>query len=114
MKKILIAFALASASLSTGCATLGEGVGVTQGALPAKLLYAAEAIYNVPAQAYVAADSRDQINPALKARIKPKLQQLGDLLDKARTAHRLGSAIDFNARKADLQKLANEISALIP
>ncbi len=115
MKRIFLSIALACASISTAaCDPLGGVNSASVAAVDDKLLYAAEAAYNVPAFAYVKADSRDQLSPALKAQIKPKMQALGELLDKARSAHALGNATLFNANFDQLKSLAAEISAMLP
>lgn len=115
MKRLLMAVALAASSLSmVSCAALQPPNSASLAVLDDKLLYAAEAAYNVPAFAYVEADSRNQIPDALKAQIKPKLQKLGVLLDKARAAHKLGNAVAFNASFDELKKLGGEITAALP
>ena len=115
MKRIFIAMALAASSISmASCAVLEPANSASITVLDDKLLYAAEAVYNVPAFAYVEADSRNQLPDALKAQIKPKMQKLGELLDKARSAHSLGNAIAFNANFDQLKALAAQISASLP
>lgn len=43
-----------------------------------KVVYGAEALFNVPAQAYVVADKNGKLTPELKAKLKPLLIQMDD------------------------------------
>lgn len=82
--------------------------------LDEKALYAAEAAYNVPANAYVEANKRGLLSPELKARVKPLLVTAYARLKDARAAYRLGNASSFNEAIAAAKQLANSASALIP
>ena len=77
-------------------------------------MYAAEVLYNVPAQAYVAADGAKLISPELKAKLKPMLVQAYSILQGARTAYRLKNALAFASANSELAKLSADIMALIP
>jgi hypothetical protein len=79
-----------------------------------KAMYAAEAFYNVPAQAYVKANSNGQLSPSLKATLKPLLIKAKELLDGVRAAYRLGDASGFSAKYAALKDVAERAKALIP
>lgn len=51
-----------------------------------KVVYAAQVIYNIPAQAYVTADRNNRLTVDLKARIKPLLIKLNDLRNTVKAA----------------------------
>ena len=113
MKRFLIAIALASATFTTAaCERFPQAATVSAAA--DKAIYTAEALYNVPAQAYVVADSRNQIPDGVKASIKPKLVSLYDLLKKARAAKAVGDSINLDLIVAAMRPLSNEVQALIP
>lgn len=113
MKRILIAIGLACAMPMMASCDVLSGV-QSASVVTSKAMYGVEALYNVPAHAYVTADSRDQISPSLKATLKPKLQFLGTLLDKAREAKRIGNAVLFNSIRDQMKPLSAELSSLIP
>lgn len=79
-----------------------------------RLLYAAEAAYNVPAHAYVTADSRGQLPPALKARIRPLLIDAYARLQDARRLYNLGNAQNFRDAANAAIGLANSARDLMP
>ncbi len=82
--------------------------------LDERLLYAAEAAYNVPAQAYVVANSRGQVSPELKARVKPLLTQAYARLQDARRLYALGNADGFLTAYRQVIALATSARSLIP
>lgn len=86
-----------------------SGTGTLQTAL-----YGAEAAYNVPAHAYVTADSNKQLSPALKLRVKPLLQNAYSALKLARGAYCVGNAFGVNNQVAAVYSLAKQASALLP
>ena len=122
MKKILLAMALATISLGTsGCTALAGVQLVTQSAplagntvLDEKAWYAAEALYNVPAQAYLSANKNGLLSPAVKAKVKPILLSAYQVLKAARQAYKVGDAEGFGARVAELRALSNQAKALLP
>lgn len=124
MKRLILA-ALALALTLPGCSSLGTASHIVAAAtssqplgdftvLDDKAMYAAEALYNVPASAYRSADTRGLIPAHLKAVIKPKLQTMGRVLKTARSAYRIGDLTSFNARYRALLALKDEVTPLIP
>lgn len=80
-----------------------------------KGMYAAEALYNVPAQAYVSADTRNIAGWAsIKPVVRPLLIQARALLLTVREAYRLGDERSFRDRVARLQSLRDRIMTHIP
>lgn len=79
-----------------------------------KAMYAAEAVYNIPAAAYVSANSRGLISAPLKATLKPILVSMADMLKLCRTAYRLGDVKTFNERYAILMILRTQVMSRIP
>lgn len=77
-------------------------------------MYAAEAAYNAPAAAYVSADGRGLLTPALKARVKPMLTEAYDWLKKARLFYSARDAVGFCGSTASLKSLAGQALALLP
>jgi hypothetical protein len=113
-KALFAALALASLSLG-GCAALQAPSAVASAtAIDEKALYAAEALYNVPAQAYVVADGNGQLSPELKAVLKPKLQEAYRVLLAIRAAYAAGNAAGFASQVVALHNLSGAIVALIP
>jgi hypothetical protein len=120
MKKIFLAVALMASSMVSACATIPVGavtgpapiLGATT--LDEKALYGAEALYNVPAQAYVSAMNHGYITPALKVEIKPKLVAAYDVLLAVRAAYKVGDAAGFNERVSALGLLSADLQSLIP
>src|SRR4051812_2146608 len=107
---VMVAACLALA-VTAACQTLPTAVSLATQPVCAgvtvdeKLWYAAEAAYNVPAQAYVAANSRGLITPALKAVIKPKLITMYEGLKAARLAYKACDAASLGAKVTALQAL---------
>lgn len=86
MKKIFLFVAcLALSACSTNqllqaAPIIGNVCTAAQGTLiDEKVVYAAEVIYNIPAQAYVSADKNGKLKPELKAKLKPLLIKLNGL-----------------------------------
>lgn len=78
-------------------------------------MYAVEALYNVPAQAYVTADTRQVAGWArIKPTVRPLLIEARQVLLAVREAYRLGDETSFQARAARLRSLRERIMALIP
>lgn len=105
MKKLIIALALVTTSCSANqmlqsAPIIGNVCSVAEGTLiDEKVVYAAEALYNMPAHAYVTALEANQLSPTTKALVKPKLIQLYSLLKTIRAAKGTVNC-DFNAMKA--------------
>lgn len=116
-KSLFAALALASLSLG-GCAALqappAPAAALQATALDEKALYAAEALYNVPAQAYVVADGNGQLSPELKTKLKPMLQDAYRVLLAARAAYAAGNATGFANQVNSLKNLGAAIVSLIP
>lgn len=129
MKKLLLGLALASFAL-VGCTTTTIGAGTK---IDEQAMFAAEAAYNVPAQAYVVADANDKLTPAVKATVKPILVDAYGYLFIARCAYNFvnfgkfqplpvgkscpanaTNAAAFNAAKASVASLSSKASSLLP
>ena len=119
MKKLILV-AFASLALSTTACTanqalqslpvVGDVCTIAEGTLiDDKVLYAANALYNVPAHAYVTANRDGQLTPAVKAVLKPKLLAMYRLLQAVTAAK--GTV---NCDYASMQMLHAEVSALLP
>ena len=125
LKRLVILAAMALAlSPAAGCAQVSGAIGkavpavatqATKGStIDEKALIAAETAYNVPAQAYVAANRRGLLSAELKAIIKPKMIMAKSALDIAREAYRVGDAATLADQVRAVQRLASEARALIP
>lgn len=79
-----------------------------------RVLYAAEAAYNVPAHAYVTLDGAGQLSAELKASVRPKLVEAYRLLRVARSAYKLGDVCQLNEAASAATRFANEARALLP
>lgn len=96
-------------SIATSSEPLGDRIVMDE-----KTAYAAEVLYNIPAQAYVSADTRGLITPTLRATIRPKLIYMASLLDAVRAAYRVGDATSFSQRYRELRALKDQVTPLIP
>jgi len=110
-----VALVLAFATLTIGACAPASGPSATAPALQAttldeKGLYAAEALYNVPAQAFLAADAAGKLSPERKAKLKPLLADAYKALLGLRMAYALGNAADFNAKLAALTTLSERLN----
>ena len=125
MKRLLL-LAIASLSL-TACATDGiqtipqapPAASIPSGATPIseaaqKALYAAEAAYNIPADAYVRLNASGRLTPALKAQAKPVLLQAYNGLKLARQAAAAGDTVGVMLQTAEATRLAKAAQALLP
>ncbi len=74
-----------------------------------KVVYAANVLYNIPAQAYVSAVDRKQLNAATRAEIKPMLTKLYGYTQTIKAAQGTVNC-DFSSMK----KLHADVIALIP
>lgn len=79
----LIVFSLSACSsnqILQALPVVGNVCTAAQGTLiDEKVVYAAEVIYNIPAQAYKAANENGKLSPELKGRLKPLLIKMNDL-----------------------------------
>jgi hypothetical protein len=100
---------------STPTPTASSTGGVLSGTiLDDRAMAGAEILYNVPANAYVAADKQKLISPTLKATLKPLMVSLYDRLGDVRAAYKLGDAPGFNAKLEALKDLSARVKLLIP
>lgn len=89
---------------------IGNVCGAAEGTLiDEKAVYTANALYNVPAHAYVTANRNGQLTPALKAMLKPKLLAMYRLLAAVKAAQGTVNC-DYNSMKV----LHAEVTALLP
>lgn len=115
MKKLLIGLALLVGACSPNQILQSTPVienvcTAAQGTLiDEKVVYAAEVIYNIPAQAYVSADKNGKLTPGLKATLKPLLIKL-NILRKAISAAKGSVNCDF----AQMKELQVQIIQLLP
>lgn len=79
-----------------------------------RALVALEAAYNVAASAYVAADDRGQIPPAVRERARQALVSSYQALTLARTAYRAGDSPTFATQAAEASRLVAQARELIP
>lgn len=117
VRKALFALALAAVSLG-GCAALQAPpapAAVLQGTtIDERAAYAAEALYNVPAQAYAVADGNGKLSPETKATLKPMLADAYKVLLAVRAARAAGNAEGFANQVEALKNLSAAITSLIP
>lgn len=125
MKKIMLMVA-ALAAIATplgGCQTVRTATEAVQLAnqnvgdftvLDEKSWYYAEALYNVPAQAYLSANSRGLLHDPLKAQLKAGLQKLNGLRQAVYQAYRTGNATEFRDKIIQLKQLSDQVRVLIP
>lgn len=116
MKRIMILLAAFSINACTANQVLesapiiGNVCAAAQGTLvDEKVVFAAETIYNIPAQAYVSALNSGKITPELKAVLKPLLVKLNAYRNAVKAAKGTVNC-DFNAMKS----LQVQIIQLLP
>lgn len=126
MKNLILAMAasLALAACATTGTTIPDIQVVNRPEVPAgttvisdaarKALYAAEAAYNVPAQAYVTLNASGKLSPEVKAKAKPILQQAYQGLKLARQAAAAGDTVGVMFQAGEAQRLAAAAKALLP
>lgn len=123
-KMFIFAAALAVASMPLGgCQTLrtvdqavalaNQNVGDFT-VLDEKSWYYAEALYNVPARAYLSANSRGLLHDPLKSQLKGLLQQLNGLRQAVYQAYKTGNATEFREKIIQLKQLSDQVRGLIP
>jgi hypothetical protein len=95
---------------ATSSAPLGDSVTFDE-----KGMYAVEALYNVPAQAYVTADSRNLPGwQSVKPTVRPLMIEARQVLLAVREAYKTGDERSFGTRVARLRSLRDKVMALIP
>lgn len=122
MNQIRLMLAVALMACATACATPIRIIETAVGTTPVgagtviddRAMYAAEALYNVPAQAYVAGRTSGVITDAVRDVVRPKLLVMRQTLLAARAAYRIGDVSGFNARVEALRQLRSEVAVLIP
>ncbi len=121
LKFLLPILLVASPSCST-IHTVRTAVGVATSPVPLgdftilddKAMFAAETVFNIPAQAYVSANSRGLIPAPLKATLKPLMVSAGELLKLCRSAYKVGDLKSFNERYRALLALKDQALKLMP
>lgn len=124
MRKILCALALAACCVPTAaCQTIktadqalslaNENVGDFTTA-DEKGWYYAEALYNVPAQAYLSANSRGLLKGPLKAQLKGYLITLNEYRGAVYQAYKAGNSVTFREKLIAMKSLSDQIRNLIP
>lgn len=122
MRKLFFAIALAAMPLAA-CHTLhtvdqavalaNQNVGDFT-VLDEKSWYYAEALYNVPASAYLSANSRGLLHDPLKTQIKTGLQKLNALRQAVYQAYKTGNATEFRDKIAQMKILSDQVRNIIP
>lgn len=79
-----------------------------------RTLWAAEAAYNVPANAYITLNRAGRLSAATKASVKPKLQSAAAALLSARQLYCTANTSGFYAQVAAVYTLTNQAKALLP
>lgn len=126
MKKLfcapLLVLCLVASPACTSLSAASDAVAVATSSTPLgdrtvmdeRAMYAAEALYNVPAQAYVTADTRGLLTPAMRRAVRPVLVEARQVLLTVREAYRVGDATTFGQRVAALRALKERALALLP
>jgi predicted small secreted protein len=122
MKKLFLALALVAVPLAA-CSTIrtvdqavalaNQDVG-DYTVLDEKSWYYAEALYNVPARAYLSTNSRGLIHDPLKSQIKSGLQKLDALRQAVYQAYKTGNAVAFRDKITEMKTLSDQVRNLIP
>ena len=117
MRKFILALAVVPALALSACSN-GQTINPAASTLAAtalddKAMYAAEALYNVPADAYVVADNNGKLSPAIKEKAKLLLIKAYAVLEATRAAYKAGNATEFAAQDNNLSKLSEAIKALV-
>lgn len=79
-------------------------------AIDAKAMYAAEALFNVPAAAYIELDGRKLLKPADKAYAKEQLSMAYNALLAARQAYARKNSVEFKFAVAALKGIADDLA----
>lgn len=126
MRKIIIGLALAVTALALpACQTVRD---VTSAVALAnqnvadftvadeKGWYYAEALYNVPAQAYLSVNSRGLFvgHEDLKAKLKGMLQDLNGYRQAVYQAYKTGNSVTFREKIVQMKALSDQIRRLMP
>jgi len=76
--------------------------------------YYAEALYNVPTQAYLSANRRGLLHDPLKSQLKHSLQSLNVLRGDVYQAYKAGNSVSFREKIVQLKALSDQIRNQIP
>ena len=125
MKRLILLFAalsLTACGANSPIRTATDAIAIATSSTPIgdrikmdeKAAYAAEALYNVPAFAYVSADQRGLVSPELRSVLRPKLITMATWLKLVRQAYAVGDATSFSQRYRELEALKAAITPLIP
>lgn len=79
-------------------------------AIDAKAMYAAEALFNVPAAAYITLDGKGLIKPADKVYAKEQLSMAYNALLAARQAYARKNSAEFKFAVAALKGIADDLA----
>lgn len=123
MRRLSIFLAIGLASMLMACTpdastpTPGASSPVveeTSSVIDEQALWAAETLFNIPAKAYVVADTAGKLDPATKAKVKPIMASAYEYLKTARTAYAIGDKIGFDRAVASLRNLTGQANAALP
>lgn len=122
MKKIYLVALLAAAAPLSACGGLASGIASASSVCAnttadEKAWYAAEALYNVPAQAYRVANEAYKSEPrwlTIKATVKPKLQTLNQYRLGAKGAYQACNLQLLDQFAAAMKPLSADVTAAIP
>lgn len=122
MRKLFLAIALLAAPLAA-CSTFhtvdqavtlaNQNVGDFT-VFDEKSWYYAEALYNVPARAYLSANSRGLLHDPLKTSLKATLHTMNDVRQAVYQAYKTGNAVAFRNKIIELKQLSDQVRSLIP
>lgn len=76
--------------------------------------YYAEALYNVPASAYLSANSRGLLHDPLKSQLKGMLQELNRYRQAVYQAYKTGNSTTFHEKIVQMKALSDQIRNLVP
>jgi hypothetical protein len=76
--------------------------------------YYAEALYNVPATAYLSANSRGLLHDPLKSQLKSMLQELNRYRQAVYQAYKTGNAATFHEKLVQMKALSDQVRNLTP
>lgn len=109
---VLMAFAV---SITAACTTIpsASDISTQNTTIDEKLLYTAEATYNVAARSYLSLVDSGVMTPETKAQAQGVLISMYDTLLALRTAYTIGDADTFNRKLTEFQTLKTQIEELI-
>jgi hypothetical protein len=95
--------------------SMASNCGLASGTLAdEKAMYAAEATYNVTAQAFLEANNTGKLSPALRDTAKTKLLAAYQALKLARVAYKVGNTCDFFSNFSNLKSLVSQAKEYLP